>query len=137
MNADQWNKYGVPYTKPYNWSNNNAGHSYIRIRRDGNMISAWTTKFKGTPPNTNTIFKSDTNGTGNLPSDWEQAVTDGDAYLITINLNSSDRLNTIPLNKWSTSNHPEGGQVGFVTQSQPFATWDIIEMNIPRVFVKT
>jgi hypothetical protein len=117
MNADQWNKYGVPYTKPYNWSNNNAGHSYIRIRRDGNMISAWTTKFTGTPPDNNPDLASDTNGTGNLPSDktgstytWDRAVKDGDAYILTVDLNSNDTLNvsTLPLRTWSLEADPDG-----------------------------
>jgi hypothetical protein len=64
------------------------------------MISAWTTKFTGTPPGNDANLRSDTNGIKDLPSNWDTSVSKKDAYLITINLNSSE---------WSTSKHPEGG----------------------------
>ena len=134
MNNDQWNNFKTVHN--FGW--HNAGYSYIRIRRDGNMISVWTTKFTGKPDNTTlTALGGDIAGVTKCPTDWNTAVANKDAYMLTLDLNSTDdKIENIPLKTWSIDSEPNGGYIGFITQSQAGATWEIIDMQIPRYFVK-
>jgi len=106
-----------------------AGHAYIRVRREGDRLSAWTTKF------TRGAFSverapGDFGGPEQPPSDWAAAVASKDAYLLTVDIAGVDQLTAF------AGAAAERCQAGFMTYSQPLATYQIISAALPRVYVR-
>ena len=142
MNSGQNTAHYAKCTKNFGW--HNAGISYLRVKRDGDHISCWTTKFTGNVNNLDDVISSanrDFNGPTAVPdgdAGWNNAVASKNAFLMTLDLASNVNVSGGgKLSDWGLASHPEGGRIGFVTASQTGASWDIIKMDIPKTVVKT
>ena len=131
LDEAKWNAHGANVA--YNGTWDNMGYCYMRVRRYGNSLTAWTTKMTGSPL---PALGGDQGGPADCPTtddDW-----DSKAERLIIQLDADKVINGVNLkNTFSTQASPLGGAVGFCTASQPGASWDIIDMKIPRMLVKT
>lgn len=130
LDETKWNAHGANVAHGGTWRI--MGHCYMRVRRYGNSLTAWTTKMAGSPlPD----LGGDQGGPADCPA--TDAAWNSQAERLVIQLDADESLNGVNLrNTFSTRASPLGGAFGFVTASQPGASWDIIDMKIPRVLVK-
>ncbi len=86
-----------------------VGSSRLRIRREGNRISAWTSEF----------------GSSTLGN------------LISIDLDNLKDKAGNAITCFNTTTFPAGGQIGFSTLSQPMAFFDIKSAKLPKTVIDT
>ena len=132
-NDTLWNAHAAKIT--YNGTWGNMGYCYMRVRRVGNSLTAWTTKMTGSPL---PALGGDQGGPADCPAIGDDDAWNRQARKLVIQLDADETLNGVNLkNTFSLQASPLGGAVGFITASQPGASWDILDMKIPRVLVKT
>jgi len=143
LNDENWQTVSQDWHKAFGWDE--SGCAYIRVRRNGNAISCWTTKFSGSPPSeiSRNGIPGDFGGVygpSSYPSsdaEWDTAVVDKNAYLLTVDLNSEDTIPNTSSATFRSKFSGKRGQIGFFASSQAGASFDIIQWNMPRMFVRT
>lgn len=106
-------------------------YAYIRVRREGDRLSAWTTRFTRAAKAVER-GAGDFGGPASPPSDWNAACM-GDApqaYCLTVDMAAEPSLSAF------AGAQREKCRAGFMTYSQPFATYEVISAALPRVYVK-
>jgi len=135
MDQSQYSRYAACF-KNAGWGMSGGNRVYMRVRRQGDKIQAWTTRFTQAAPEHG--GGGDSDGLAECPSDWDAAVRAGDAFTLSVDLASDAVVNQISLSScFSAQARPLGGRMGFVTFSQSGATWDILDMKIPKIIVRT
>lgn len=133
LDEGKWNAHRANVTYTGIWRN--MGHCYLRVRRYGNSLTAWTTKMTASPlPD----LGGDQGGPADCPEIGNDDAWNSQAEKLVIQLDADESLDGVNLkNTFSTQASPLGGALGFITYSQPGASWDILDMKIPRLLVKT
>ena len=127
----KWDAHGRNVAYPGSWGR--MGYCYMRVRRYGDGLTAWTTKMTASPL---PALGGDQGGPEDCPA--TDAQWDRQARKLVVSLDSDKSLDGVNLgDTFSTRASPLGGAIGFVAASQPGASWDIIDMKIPRTLVKT
>ena len=131
LNETKWNAHYANVVYSSTWFN--MGQCYMRVRRYGNSLTAWTTKMTASPiPDRG----GDQGGPAACPATDD--AWDSQARKLVIQLDANESLDSVNIrNTFSTQASPLGGAIGFITSSQPGASWDILDMKIPRILVKT